>query len=213
MAGCTPGGSPGDGDPPVESVRGPPGIVRVAAQPCDRPNARLGVGVVVANGLVATAAHVVDGPNRSVLVDDGPASVVFVDPERDLALLAADNSGRQPATIESDEVVDDDAGLAVTGPSTSVPVGLLRTVTLQVDDVTAHTVTRRRAHVVAPAVDRGASGASLLDELGRVRGIVVLSNRTEDASYVVTGGELRAFLDDHASARDGETLEVAPPCA
>ena len=48
-------------------------VVAVAAQPCRRPTRDLGIGVVVADGLVLTAAHTVDGDRRAVTVDGRPA--------------------------------------------------------------------------------------------------------------------------------------------
>jgi S1-C subfamily serine protease len=190
----------------------PVDTVEIAAQPCDRPTARLGVGVVVADGLVATAAHVVDGANREVHAGGRDAVVVAVDPRRDLAVLATDTSGLRPAAIDA-STLEPGAVLTVVSPSGPVAVDLLRTVTLEVDDVTAGTEYRRRVHVVAPAVDAGVSGAPLLDSRGRLRGIVVLAHRGDDASYAVTGSELRDLLAEVTRTVAPDSLEVAPPCA
>jgi S1-C subfamily serine protease len=173
----------GPDDPPVLHV------VDVAARPCDRPLPSEGVGVVLGDGLVVTAAHVVEGPRREVTVDGLAAAVVAVDHRTDLALLVADVPGGAVLT----DVVSDE--LRVVTPTGSVPVDLVRTGTLIVDDATDRARYERDVHTVRPAVAAGTSGAPLVDASGRVLGIVVLANRRDDTSYAVTSGEVGAVRD------------------
>ena len=164
--------------------------VEVAARPCDRPTRDLGVGVLVGPGLVATAAHTVEGPRRQLTVDGSPARVVALDPRTDLALLAADIGGT-PAEATPDDL---DRGTVRT-PDGDLAVTVLRTGPLVVDDTTAGTRHERTVHTFRPGADPGTSGAPLLDARGRLAGIVVLTNRTDGTGYAVTAGELLALID------------------
>jgi S1-C subfamily serine protease len=162
-----------------------PRVVDVAAQPCRRPTADLGRGVVVADGLVLTAAHVVDGPRRTVEVDDHPAQVVGLDDRTDLALLAAPVTG--PA-------VELGAPSAAAQSVVDASVRVLRSGPLVVHDATTGEVHRRDVHTFRPMVVPGTSGSPLLDDRGRLLGIVVLDNRTNGTAYAVTAAEIGRFL-------------------
>lgn len=164
-------------------------VVTVAAQPCDRPTRDLGLGVVVADDVVATAAHTVDGLRRALTVDDAPAALVAIDARTDLALLAAEVEGpvaelslETPgrATLRTQEGASD--------------VEILQTGRLVVHDTTARARFERQVHKLTPGVAEGTSGAPLVDGDGRLLGIVVLDNRTDDTAYAVTATELAGLL-------------------
>ncbi len=161
----------------------------VAAQPCRRPTRDLGQGVVVDDGLVLTAAHVVDGPRRSITVDGRAATVVALDDRTDLALLAADVTGR---ATELRPLSSEAARVATTSDSTLVSV--LRTGRLIVHDATTGDRHEREVHTFVPSVPEGTSGAPLLDDRDRIVGLVVLDNRTDDTAYAVTSDEIDRFL-------------------
>ena len=167
---------------------GPVAIVAVAALACDRPLPSEGVGVVVGDGIVVTAGHVVEGARREVTVDGLPATVAVVDARTDVAVLRADVRGRV-------ELTDAPSGrLTVATPSGAIDVELVRTGRLIVDDSTDRARYERRVHTVSPDVPAGTSGAALVDGNSLVAGIVVLANRKDHTSYVVTADELRAVL-------------------
>ena len=170
--------------------------VAVTATPCDRPLASEGLGVVLGDGIVATAAHVVEGPRRTVTVDGAPASVLAVDARTDLALLRADVDGRAP-------LVDRPSGdVAVDTPGGDLASTIVRTGRLVVHDTSARLRHEREAHTIRPGVAGGTSGAPLVDEDGGVLGIVVLDNTTDGTAYAVTSAELARLLavssDGHA---------------
>jgi S1-C subfamily serine protease len=170
-------------------------VVAVAAQPCDRPTRDRGLGVVVGNGLVATAAHTVDGPRRRLTVDDVPAEIVSVDQRTDLALLAADVAG--PGAELSLEAP---GRATVMTPGSALGVELVRTGRLVVHDATARTRHERQVHTFTPGVAEGTSGAPLVDEDGRLLGIVVLDNRTDGTAYAVAATELAGLLAEERGA-------------
>ncbi|MEX2626966.1 MAG: hypothetical protein WD225_08765, partial [Ilumatobacteraceae bacterium] len=67
-------------------------VVAIATQRCARPMVHRGVGTVLADGLVLTAAHVVDGELRSLEVDGAPAQVLALDVALDLAVVGPDGA-------------------------------------------------------------------------------------------------------------------------
>jgi S1-C subfamily serine protease len=189
----------------------PPQVVAVAAQPCDRPLPSEGVGVVVGDGIVVTAGHIVEGPRRRVTVDGARATVVGVDRRTDLAVLRADVVGAVDVTRSPTGDVH------VATPDDDIAVTVLRTGLLIVHDTTDRARYERQVHTIRPAVAAGTSGAPLLDASGDVAGIVVLANRGDGTSYAVTGAEVDAVLAaNRATAAAAPPVErvrdAAPPC-
>jgi len=170
----------------------PPEAVAVSAQPCTSPNRALGLGVVVADDLVATAAHTVEGPLRDLRVDGRPATLVAVDARTDLALLAAPGVGIEPAEL-SDRAP---SSATLLTPGAEQPVELVSTGPLVVHDTTAGLRHERQVHRISPAVASGTSGAPLVDDDDHLLGIVVLSEPADDIAYAVTAGELEALIED-----------------
>jgi S1-C subfamily serine protease len=167
-----------------------PRVVEVAAQPCASPNRSFGLGVVVADDLVATAAHTVDGPLRDLSVDGVVATVVAIDPRTDLALLAVDIDAAAAELSTAAPVT-----ATVLGTGRPATVRIVRTGTLVVHDATDRARHERQAHTFTPGVERGASGAPLVDDDGRVLGVVVLDRRRDDIAYAVAAAELAGLLD------------------
>jgi S1-C subfamily serine protease len=195
-----PAGCGGGGDD-AEAVA----VVTIAAQPCARPQRARGLGVAVAEGLVATAAHTVEGDLRRLTVDGVAGRVVAVDPRADLALLQADVDAR-PVVFAADDV--DPIGSArlhlADGPH---PVDVVRTGPLVVDDVTEHVRHRRDVHTFSPGVESGASGAPLTTTDGRLLGVVVLDRTDTDEAHAVTARELRSLVE-----QVGEGSPAPPGC-
>jgi S1-C subfamily serine protease len=190
-----------------------PRVVAVAAQPCDTPNRSIGWGVVVNTGLVATAAHTVEGPLRTLSVDGHPARVAVLDARTDLALLAVDLDA-EPARITGSSPRDATVAL----PAGPIEVEILRTGPLVVRDTTDRARYRREVHTFTPGVEDGTSGAPLVDGDGRVLGIVTLDNRGRGVAYAVTGDELSRLvraadevLSTHSGPSQGEnSCDVGP---
>jgi S1-C subfamily serine protease len=179
-----------------------PTVVGVAAEPCTTPNRARGLGVVVADGLVATAAHTVDGPLRDLTVDGVAATVAAIEPRTDLALLAVALEAA-PAELSTDAAT----AAVVLRPDGTTPVQIVRTGTLVVHDATDRARYEREVHTFTPGVEQGTSGAPLVDADGRVLGVVVLDSRDHDVGYAVTAGELAAVIersDGGSAAAEGE---------
>jgi S1-C subfamily serine protease len=166
-----------------------PVVVEVAAEPCDTPNRSFGFGVVLAEGLVATAAHTVEGPRRHVTVDGRPARVAVLDTRTDLALLAVELDVPQAQIAH-----DSPRHAIIVVPAGPIDVEILRTGPLVVHDTTDRARYRREVHTFTPGVEHGMSGAPLVDDHGRVLGVVVLDNPGRRVAYAVTGNELTNLL-------------------
>jgi Trypsin-like peptidase domain len=158
---------------------------------------------VVAEGVVATAGHTVEGPLRELTVDGTPARVIIVDRRTDLALLAAETAIEpgQLALMSPDRA-------RLLGPGRPREVTIVSTGPLVVDDTTDRRRYRRQVHTFAPGVSDGTSGAPLVDDRNRLLGVVVLNG--SGVAYAVTAGELSALLERH---RSPEAPEASAGCA
>ena len=179
-----------DGD--TSSTAGP-AVVTIESQTCRRPQPRVGVGTVLADGVALTAAHVVDDQLRRLEVDGRAARVVAISAATDLALVASETSSDRTIdaarqwfdTIEGAVPAPVGASSAVTivAADGDVPTTVERVVTLRVDDVSAGVVHERRALVLAAEVRPGDSGSPVVDRTGDVVGVVVLRRSDEPNSY------------------------------
>ncbi len=180
-------------------------VLAVEAQPCTRPNARTGWAFAVGPGIVATAAHTVEGDLRRLEVDGQPAAVRTIDERSDLALLTVEGPGIAPANLGPGGALDDPSVVVVTGDGT-VEATVVRTGVLVVDDATDRARWERSAHTLSPAVAAGTSGAPVLDRDGRVVGVVALVAGAADRTFAIDVSEVRRLLDAPA------TGEPARPC-
>jgi hypothetical protein len=169
--------------------------VRVASQPCDRPTARTGWGVVVAPGQVLTVAHAVDGRVRRTTVDGAATVVVHVDAASDLAVLAGAPSRTAPTgTVTTAEAAAGDDVTIRTGDG-DVRTVVERVVVLQVRDASAGTTSRRPALVLRGSVPSGTSGAPVLDTGGALVGVVTLVDRDDALTYATAAPAIDAAID------------------
>jgi hypothetical protein len=164
-----------------DGPRSSPAIVAVRVSGCELRD-ELATGIVVADGLVLTVAHVLDGRKR-VSVDGTAGSVVAVDERIDAALITADVRG--PAVRF--DVLARPGPVTITGNAASVT----RVIDADVEPRGGGEPVRRRALVLDVPVRRGDSGA----DDGAVRGMVfAVSTGQDSTSYAVDAGELVAFV-------------------
>jgi S1-C subfamily serine protease len=186
----------------------------IAATPCDRPTARFGVGTVVADGFVLTAAHVVEDDLRDVEVDGQPARVVALDTRVDAAVLVLDWATDDGAKTVPD--VDVAEAVRIVTPTDAIDTVVRRIVVLSVNDATDGVVRRRQALVLDGAVPGGTSGAPVVDGDGRVVGMVTISHAGRDVTYATRTGELQPLIQAAERGSDSVTrssLAAQRPCA
>lgn len=168
-------------------------VVAIATQRCARPTLHRGVGTVLADGLVLTAAHVVDGELRSLDVDGAPGRVLALDVALDLALVGLDGAsapGAVPTGVRN----------ASPGPVTvltidgTVAAEITRRITLRVDDVSARARYERPALELAGVAAPGHSGAPVVDDDGHIVGVVIATAPGDGITYAVRPPETTADL-------------------
>ncbi|MGA7759627.1 MAG: trypsin-like peptidase domain-containing protein [Ilumatobacteraceae bacterium] len=153
--------------------------VRVRADGCG-PRTRLGIGTIVEESLIVTAAHVVAGSERLQVVDrEGlvtTADVVAFDPDQDLALLRAGMPVGAVAVVRPDEPSAGDHGIvAVTDDGGDalelVDATITRTVTVRTTDIYGDGVVLRDGFEIDASIEPGDSGA-MVHFPGGVSGVV-----------------------------------------
>jgi len=177
-------------------------VVAVVAQRCARPNPARGLGVMVGDGLVLTAGHTVEGDLRRLTVDDRPAEVVVVDRNLDLAVL---RFPERPTPHGSERVTLSalrPANLVLLGEDGPHEVVVDSRETLVIEHATDRATYRRDVIVFTPGVEEGASGSPLVDDQGRLAGMVILNDDETAQGVAVTAGEIAGLLDRSAGATE-----------
>lgn len=161
-----------------------------------------GSGFVVADGLVATNAHVVAGANQiELLRTDGSrvsATVAHFDPDRDLALLASSDVGRPPLPLRDPSV---DEGAAVIGYPGGQDTPRVAPASVADDrptvgrDLYGRDRVERRVLYLAAQLRQGDSGAAVIGTDGAVIGVTfAVSPDNPDVAYALHVEELREAL-------------------
>jgi S1-C subfamily serine protease len=157
-----------------------------------------GSGFVVSAGRVVTNAHVVAGVSQPVVeAPNGQAlgsTVVFFDPEKDLAVLSVPGLEVAPIAMGdtlgtgADAVVD---GYPFGGPFTTGAAKVLAVTSSRVDDIYDRQQAVREIYSLNANVQPGNSGGPLLATDGRIAGIVFARSANQaNLGYAMTDTEL-----------------------
>ncbi|MFK8026393.1 MAG: serine protease [Ilumatobacter sp.] len=160
--------------------------VAIRTTSCGDASRTDGSGVVVADDLVVTAAHVVIGA-ADVFVESGVAAesrgeVVALDTVNDLALVHTELQGRFAAVVFTELSESDAAMLVGAATSGDVDVEVLRRVLIDVDEVRGTDVVRRDGYELLGAIAGGDSGAGVFDADGRLGAVVFAEPRSSRRS-------------------------------
>jgi len=204
--------APDLGDPPGRT--GIPGAVsdrvavstvRVEGEACGR--LQEGSGFVVAEGLVATNAHVVAGNTATEVVrTDGSratAAVVAFDPDRDLALLDVPGIDRPALALSEAETGDRGGvyGYPGGGDLRIAPFEIARQTLARGTDIYDRDRTERDVFFLSAGLAPGDSGSALIDSSGAVVGVAfAIAPDRSGVAYALTDTELDAIL---ATSRSG----------
>lgn len=181
-------------DPVVEQSRS--SIVKIVgdARECDQVVS--GSGFVLERGLVATNAHVVAGASDlRVRVRSGissvAATVVYFDPETDIALLSAPELDAPPVDLvltpleRGTSVVT--AGFPGGSRFTAKPARVRDVATTRGESIYGEPGVRREVYVLRGEVAPGISGGPVLTEDGRVAGMIFAAGVDEpEVAYALT---------------------------
>jgi S1-C subfamily serine protease len=192
-------------DAPTSAAE-PPTVVEVETQRCRQPNRFHGIGVVVGDDVVLTAGHTVEGDLRELRVDGTPARVITIDRRTDLALLSVELADSTVPTMASE--TPEAASLITLDGNRDVEID--RHVTLVVEHATDRATYRRDVVIFTPGVADGDSGAPIVDDAGRLVGIVVADQGGEGVA--VDADEVTTLLDKTPSGNDLTWPDASNTC-
>jgi S1-C subfamily serine protease len=199
--------APESGPPPAETGFAPgvqervqASTVKVEGEACRR--IQEGSGFAAGPDVVATNAHVVAGVRSpSVIRPDGrrlPATLVYFDSDRDLALLSVRGLNETPLPLATGHVNDRGAVFGHPGgqdPIRVAPARVSQEVTARGRDLYDSHRTDRDVFVLAATLHPGDSGAALTDLSGRVIGVAfAIAPDQPNTAYALTSKELQAAL-------------------
>lgn len=173
-------------------------VARIAGTAYACGTSSTGSGFVVATDRVVTNAHVVAGVDRPVIELPGKAArqgtVVYFDPDDDLAVIAVDGLGADPLPIVptlAPQTLAVVQGYPYGGPLTSGGAEVLAVDTAPMPDVYGTKTTEREIYALAAQVRPGNSGGPLLTTDGKVAGIVFARAEKEpNLGFAMTTTEL-----------------------
>ena len=156
-----------------------------------------GSGFLYADDRLMTNAHVVAGvSNPEVLIGNNveDATVVFYDPQLDIAILALDDEGRGHLTFNRDASQGD--GVAVLGYPEDGPYDVQAAriraeQRLRSPDIYGNGTVVREVYSVRGLIRPGNSGGPLVASDGRVVGVVFAASVTDaDTGYALTASQV-----------------------
>ena len=175
-------------------------VVKVASLGCG--GLVTGSGYPIGGGYVVTNAHVVSGTSSHRLItptgSEINASVVFFDPERDVALLYASNYtaglGLAGASRGTEAAV---IGYPGGGPESVTPAIVDGVIEAQGYDIYSSNRVTRQIFVIQGTVRPGNSGGPLIDLKGHVLGIVFATSASDpNQAYALTDDEIASDLQE-----------------
>ena len=160
-----------------------------------------GSGFPIGNGLIVTNAHVVSGTgDHRIQTSDGtvlPATVVFFDPEVDVAILSAPGYTGPSLSFATGDRGTDGAviGYPGGGPERVEPAVVDGAVTAEGRDIYNSNLVTRQIFVLQSRVRPGNSGGPLVDTDGNVLGIVFATSASDpEQAYALTNAQITKDL-------------------
>lgn len=185
-------------------------VVKIEGQGCG--GTIDGSGFVVGSNDVATNAHVVAGIQHPY-VEDGNglhrATVIWFDPDLDLAVLRVGHLAGPVLAIDSDQVADGTPaavlGYPGGGPFTADSAAVLGEITAVGRNIYGRGDTSREVYEIQADVRPGNSGGPLIDQSGAVIGVVFAESETyQHVGYALTSSQVVNAINQ-AIARDQAT--------
>jgi S1-C subfamily serine protease len=178
-----------------------------------------GSGFPVASGYIVTNAHVVSGTSAHMIQTPGgaemPATVVFFDPERDVAVLYAPAYRGAPLSFGTTKRGAAGAviGYPGGGPEQTSPAVVDGEVSAEGRDIYNSNLVTRQILVIQARVRPGNSGGPLVDVNGQVIGLVFATSAGDpNQAYALTDGEISSDIHQ-AQSHQTPTDTSAYACA
>ncbi|AUI49889.1 MarP family serine protease [Arthrobacter crystallopoietes] len=179
-------------------------VVKIAGTAFQCGQNQTGSGFVIAPDRVMTNAHVVASVNEPVVeIPDGrvlPGRVVHFDPVHDIAVLAVEGLDVRPLPV-GEELADGTLaafqGYPAGGPFQSQPATVQGLSTVLVQNIYGADPEELEVYTLAADVEQGNSGGPLLDQDGRIAGLV-FAKATDDVpvGYALSLDEIRPVIDN-----------------
>ena len=179
-------------------------VVKIAGTAFQCGQNQTGSGFVIAPDRVMTNAHVVASVNEPVVeIPDGrvlPGRVVHFDPVHDIAVLAVEGLDVRPLPVGA-ELADGTLaafqGYPAGGPFQSQPATVQGLSTVLVQNIYGADPEELEVYTLAADVEQGNSGGPLLDQDGRIAGLV-FAKATDDVpvGYALSLDEIRPVIDN-----------------
>lgn len=178
-----------------------------------------GSGFVVANGLVATNAHVVAGIS-SPYIDDingrHSATVIWFDPNLDLAILKTSGLAGKPLNLDLSTMLQPGKPGAVLGypgggPFTASPAAVMQEFEATGHNIYGNGATIRNVYAISASVIPGNSGGPLISTNGDVMGVVFAESTTYNhVGYALAMPKVASEIN---SAKKHQTTVSTGQCA
>ncbi|EWT00183.1 colicin V synthesis protein [Intrasporangium oryzae NRRL B-24470] len=189
----------------IEQARRSVVKVTTRSERCDR--GQEGTGWVLSPGRVVTNAHVVAGSEVVRVQGRGQllaGRVVVFDPDRDLAIISVPGLEAPPLQLGEDLGRGDSAavpGYPLDGPYTVVAARVRSLLDARGLDIYGKDRVVREIYSLNTKVQPGNSGGPLLDDRGRVVGVVFAKSLEDDRTgYALTLNEAKPVLEQSPSA-------------
>lgn len=218
--------------PPLPTQVDTPGVRRAQSETVEVQSAGVACsGIITGSGFpfatddILTNAHVVAGTRSTVVIlPDGrrrPATVVFFDPEVDVAILYVPGLGLAPLPSAGADRGTQGAAIGYPGGQslTVSPAVVDELINAQGRDIYNQDLVTRQIYVIdsstgtgGPGVQPGNSGGPLVDLGGNVLGVIFAAS-TSDANraYALTNQQVSA--DEHAGAGRTAPVSTGNQCA
>jgi len=176
-----------------------------------RPNVEnRATAVSIGDGLALTVAHSFDDARSVRLIGDGgnevDAELVMLDRDRDIAVLAFQQNAFGPVASQGlkirsdgDDPLDTARVVVHRRDGTFVaPVTILRRVTVTLDGEG-----RRDGIEIEAEIERGDSGAPVVDDEGHIIAMVFATSRTGETAWSIAAADLLDVVD-----QSGDPIEL-----
>lgn len=186
----TPLPSIGDLDPAVSAARA--SVVKIQGAGCGGISE--GSGFVGNNNMVITNAHVVAGVKKPIVIDangEHSTSVIWFDPDLDIAVLRTSNLAGKPLNLV-DHIAANGTASAVLGypgggDFSAKPASVLESFNARGRNIYNQGETLRQVYSIKSDVNPGNSGGPLIDKDGNVIGVVFAESTAYDnVGYALT---------------------------
>lgn len=182
----------------------------LVVRPCQGALAHRASAAAIGPQLLVTVAHSFEGAEEVEVTDAAGqpvgATVVHLDPGKDVALLATDRPVADHLALAPPEA-DVRVGILAYGQADGPHLEAGRITELV--DVTLDGEGRRAALRLEASIEPGDSGAAVVDDDGRLVGMVFATARNAEAGWAVSSSEIEAAVDALERDRPGAVL---PAC-